>query len=242
LELDELKLLVGPRPVERFLPLAKRADLPVLDDRSLPRPGQVERLNSTAYPRSMGIAITNNPEADELLNTDPLALLIGMLLDQQVGMEWAFLAPFRLKERLGGTLEAKAIAAMDPDELTEIFRQVPALHRYPGSMAKRTHALCVLLVERYGGDGARVWEEAEDGATLIRRLKELPGYGPEKAKIFAALLGKRLGVQPPGWLEAAAPFSDGTARSVADIDSPKTLAEVRAWKKEMKAKGKTKAD
>jgi uncharacterized HhH-GPD family protein len=190
----------------------------------------------------VGIAITGNPEADQLLNEDPLALLIGMLLDQQIGMEWAFLAPFRLRERLGGTLDAAAIAAMDPEAVIEVFKQVPALHRFPGSMAKRAHALCGQVVEHYGGDARRVWSEADSGADLVRRLKALPGFGPEKAKIFAALLGKRLGVQPPGWQEAAAPFSDDTARSVADIDSPETLAEVRAWKREMKAKGKTKAD
>lgn len=186
--------------------------------------------------------VTGDPEADELLVTDPLALLIGMLLDQQVPMEWAFKGPSTLKARLGGTLDAAAIAAMDPADLEELFKEKPALHRYPGSMAKRTHALCQDVVDQYDGHAERVWTEAADGTDLLKRVKALPGYGPEKAKIFVAILAKRLGVRPPGWEAAAAPFSDGTARSVADIDSPQALAEVRAWKKEQKAKGKTKAD
>ncbi len=186
--------------------------------------------------------MTGDPEADGLLGSDPLALLIGMLLDQQVPMEWAFGAPARLKERLGGTLDATAIAAMDPDELLAAFKGPPALHRFPGSMGKRTQALCQALVAGYGGRAEAVWEGAPSGAELLRRLKALPGFGDEKARIFLAVLGKRLEVRPPGWEEAAAPFSDERRRSVADATSPEALEEVRAFKRERKAAGKGKAD
>ena len=186
--------------------------------------------------------MTGDPEADGLLGSEPLALLIGMLLDQQVPMEWAFGAPARLKERLGGTLDATAIAAMDPDELLAAFKGPPALHRFPGSMGKRTQALCSALVEEYGGRAEAVWEGAPSGSELLRRLKALPGFGDEKARIFLAVLGKRLAVRPPGWEEAAAPFSDDRRRSVADATSPEALEEVRAFKRERKAAGKGKAD
>jgi uncharacterized HhH-GPD family protein len=186
--------------------------------------------------------MTGNPEADDLLGSEPLALLIGMLLDQQVPMEWAFGAPARLKERLGGSLDATAIAAMDPDDLLAAFKGPPALHRFPGSMGTRTQALCAALVEGYGGRAEAVWEGASSGAELLRRLKALPGFGDEKARIFLAVLGKRLGVQPPGWEAAAAPFSDERRRSVADAVSPEALEEVRAFKRERKAAGKGKAD
>jgi uncharacterized HhH-GPD family protein len=188
------------------------------------------------------LPITGDPEADDLLVQDPLALLIGMLLDQQVPMEWAFGAPHRLRERLGGQLDAATIASTDPERLAELFKGPPALHRFPGSMAKRTQALCQLLVDDYGGDAAAVWTGAATGAELLRRLKALPGFGVEKAKIFTALLAKRFGVTPEGWREATTPFSDDQPRSVADISSPETLQQVRAWKKMMKAEGKGKAD
>lgn len=186
--------------------------------------------------------VTGDAAADELLVSDPLALLIGMLLDQQVPMEWAFKGPFTLQERLGGPLDAAKIAAMPPEDVEEIFKAKPAMHRYPGSMAKRTHALCQYLVDHYDGDAEAVWRDAETGDELFRRLVDLPGYGKEKAKIFVAILAKRLGVTPTGWEAAAAPFSDDTPRSVADIDSPDALARVREFKKMMKAKGKGKAD
>ena len=186
--------------------------------------------------------ITGDDDADALLAEDPLALLLGMLLDQQVPMEWAFHAPALLKQRLGGQLDAGKIAAMDPDEVVQVFVEKPALHRYPASMAKRAHALCTELAEQYDGDAAKVWRGASDGAELVARLKALPGFGPEKAKIFTAVLAKRLGVKPDGWVEAAAPFSDEVRRSVADADSPAHLEEVRAFKKAMKAKGKGKSD
>jgi uncharacterized HhH-GPD family protein len=188
------------------------------------------------------LAVTGDPEADELLNTDPLALIIGMLLDQQVPMEWAFIAPHRLKERLGGRLDAFVIAKSDPDELIAMFKGPPALHRFPGSMAKRVQALSQLIVDEYEGDVSRIWLEAKDGEDLKRRLLALPGFGPDKTRIFIALLAKRLGVRPSGWEEAAGPFADDTPRSVADIDSAETLAQVRQWKQMMKKQGKTKAD
>jgi uncharacterized HhH-GPD family protein len=186
--------------------------------------------------------VTNNDEANQLLLENPLALLVGMLLDQQVPMEWAFLGPHTLRERLGGPLDAATIAALDPAELEAHFRGPPALHRYPAAMARRTQALCQYLVDHHGGDAADVWTGAADGADLLERLRALPGYGAEKAKIFVAILAKRLGVRPAGWEAAASPFSDGVPRSVADIDSPEAFARVRAFKKEKKAQGKGKAD
>jgi uncharacterized HhH-GPD family protein len=188
------------------------------------------------------VPVTGNPEADQLLTDEPLALMSGMLLDQQVPMEWAFAGPLRLRERLGGRLDAAEIAAYDPDALDKVFRGPPAVHRFPGSMAKRTQALCQHLVDQYGGDAAAVWAGVADGRDLVRRVKALPGYGGEKAKIFSALLAKRFGVRPPGWEEATAPFSDDQPRSVADIDSAESLARVRAWKKAMKAQGRAKSD
>ena len=188
------------------------------------------------------LPVTGDAEADALLVSDPLALLIGMLLDQQVPMEWAFRGPLRLKERLGGTLDAGAIAAMPVDDVVAVFSAKPALHRFPGAMAKRTHALCAHLVEHYGGDAAHVWKDATSGEELFERLSGLPGFGAEKAKIFVALLAKRFGVRPRGWKEATAPFSDPTPRSVADIDSPDALARVREWKKAQKAAGKSMQD
>ena len=184
--------------------------------------------------------ITGDPAADEFLVTDPLALVIGMLLDQQVPMEWAFKGPTTLRDRLGG-LDATKIAAMPPEELEAVFREKPALHRYPGSMAKRTHALCVHLVDEYDGDAAKLWTGVDDPQVLFDRIRALPGYGEEKAKIFLAILGKRLQVAPMGWEACALPFSDSEPRSVADIDSPENLQRVRAWKQAQKAKGKSKA-
>ncbi|MGH8883947.1 MAG: HhH-GPD-type base excision DNA repair protein [Egibacteraceae bacterium] len=188
------------------------------------------------------IPLTGNAEADRLLEAEPLALMLGMLLDQQVPMEWAFIGPYRLRERLGGTLDAAAIAATDPAALEAVFREKPALHRFPAAMAKRAQALCQHLVERYGGRAEGVWVDVASGDELLKRLCQLPGYGDEKARIFLALLAKRLGVRPEGWERAAAPFSDPTPRSVADIDSPEALQRVREWKRAQKAKGKAKAD
>jgi uncharacterized HhH-GPD family protein len=186
--------------------------------------------------------ITGDAEADGLLNRDGTALLIGMQLDQQVPMEWAFSGPLRLRDKLGGRLDAAEIAALDPATLEAMFKGPPALHRYPGSMAKRTQALSQYLVDNYGGDAAAVWTDVDDGAELLRRVRALPGFGADKSKIFTAMLAKRFGVRPPGWEQATAPFSDDQPRSVADIDSPETLQRVRSWKKAMKAQGKTKSD
>ncbi|MBA3302779.1 MAG: Fe-S cluster assembly protein HesB [Acidimicrobiia bacterium] len=182
--------------------------------------------------------ITGEAEADELLAAEPLALLLGMLLDQQVPMEWAFGSPARLKSRLGGTLDAGEIADMDPQDLEAAFKGPPALHRYPGSMATRAQALCVALVDSYDGRAEALWSDVSSGDELRRRLEALPGFGKEKARIFLAVLGKRLGICPPGWEEAAAPFSDTVKRSVADAVSPGALEEVRAFKKERKAAAK----
>ena len=187
------------------------------------------------------LAVTGNPDADKLLNTNPLALLLGMLLDQQVPMEWAFIGPYLLQERLGG-LDPRAIAAMPEDEFLVIAKGPRAIHRFPGSMGKRVQAVCRVIVDSYDGDASRIWTEAKDGADLRTRLEALPGFGAEKSRIFIALLAKRMGVQPEGWQEAAAPFGDEVARSVADIDSAETLALVREWKQARKKEGKVKAD
>ena len=155
-------------------------------------------------------------------------------------MEWAFGAPLKLKERLGGTLDAGRIAATPLEELEAMFRGPPALHRYPASMAKRAQQLCQALVEEYGGQADAVWTGVESGPELFRRLKGLPGFGVDKAKIFMALLAKRFGIAPEGWEVPSAPFSDDSRRSVADVDSAEALAEVRAFKQMMKAKNKGK--
>ncbi|SDY14260.1 uncharacterized HhH-GPD family protein [Modestobacter sp. DSM 44400] len=178
--------------------------------------------------------------ADELLSRDPLALLIGMLLDQQFPIERAFGSPRLLADRLGvQTLSAAELAACDPDVLKAHFAGPPALHRYPGSMARRTQELARALVERYDGRADAVWADVPDGATLLRRLGELPGFGAQKARIFLALLGKQCGVTPPGWRETAGAYGeDGARRSVADITDPATLAEVRATKQAAKQAAK----
>jgi uncharacterized HhH-GPD family protein len=187
--------------------------------------------------------LTGDQDADAVLSRDPLALLIGMVLDQQVTMEKAFWAPSELARRLGGgPLSAVAIAGMDPEKLVDLFKERPALHRFPGSMAGRVQQVCRMVEEDYGGKAAKVWTGLPDGAALITRLMTLPGFGQQKARIFAALLGKQLGVQPTGWRAATAPFGeDGTYMSVADIVDADSLAQVRARKKEMKAKAKAKA-
>ena len=190
--------------------------------------------------RSVGtLAITGDVDADHLLNTDPLALLVGMLLDQQVPMEWAFRGPATLLDRLG-QLDPAAIADMDPEAFLEACRTKPAIHRFPNSMAGRIQDLCHHLLENHDGDAADVWEGAANGADLARRLRALPGYGAEKTKIFVAILAKRMGVAPEGWRAAAGPFADDVPRSVADIDGPEALVTVRAWKKAQKAAGKSK--
>jgi uncharacterized HhH-GPD family protein len=182
---------------------------------------------------------TGDAEADALLANDGMALLIGMLLDQQVPMEWAFRGPLELKRRLEG-LEASRLAAMAPDELIGAFVDKPALHRYPASMAKRVHELAAFIVERYGGRAERIWKDAKDADDLFARLRELPGYGEQKAKIFLAILGKRLHAAPPGWERLAGTYGEPGYRSIADVDGPGAIDRVRAFKQEMKAKAKAK--
>ncbi len=187
------------------------------------------------------LRVTGNHDADALLNTDPLALLLGMLLDQQVPMEWAFRAPHVLRGRLGG-LDVANIVAAGPEALESAFRTKPALHRFPSSMAKRAYAMCEFLLENHPAGPMDLWREVDNGEELYGRIRALPGYGDEKAKIFLALLAKRFGVRPDGWQRFAGAFADDTPRSVADIDSAEALASVRAWKKQQKARGKTKQD
>ncbi len=188
------------------------------------------------------LAVTGDPDSDLLVNTDPLALLIGMLLDQQVPMEWAFKGPKRLADRLEEPLDAHAIASADPDEFTALVKQKPALHRFPGSMASRIQALCAHVCDHHGGDAAAIWRGVRDPDVIYRRLVALPGYGEEKARIFIAILAKRFDKRPDGWEQAAGAFADEQPRSVADIDSPEALARVRLWKKAQKAAGKTKSE
>jgi len=183
--------------------------------------------------------ITGDKSADALLNRDGTALLIGMLLDQQVPMEWAFAGPATLKARLGH-LDAKKIASMDVDDFVAVCCEKPAIHRFPASMGRRIHEMCVMLTDRYGGKGVNVWKGVESGDVLYARLRELPGYGEEKSKIFVAILGKRMGVEPADWRTAAGVFGDDVPRSVADIDGPETLGKVREWKKAQKAAKKDK--
>ena len=186
------------------------------------------------------LSIAQDDAADELLGRDPLALLIGMLLDQQFPMERAFSAPRLLADRLGvDTLSAAQLAECDPAVLAAHFQGPPALHRYPGSMAARTQELARVLVEQHDGRADALWADVPDGATLLRRLKGLPGFGAQKAAIFLALLGKQCGVTPPGWREAAGDYgAEGSRRSVADITGPASLAEVRATKQQLKQAAK----
>jgi uncharacterized HhH-GPD family protein len=186
--------------------------------------------------------LASTAQANTLLERDPLALLIGMLLDQQIPLEKAFTSPDVLRERLGGSLDVRAIAAADPEEFDEVFRRPPALHRFPAAMAKRTQALARMVVERYDGDAAAVWTGAVDGADLIQRVGALPGFGAQKAQIFVALLGKQLGVRPSGWREASGAFGEeGSAKSVADIVDAESLRRVRAYKQQLKAAAKANA-
>ena len=188
------------------------------------------------------ISMPVEPDANDLLSRDPLALLIAMLLDQQVPLERAFSAPYDLARRLGHEPTAPELAEYDPEALAAVFAERPALHRYPKSMAARVQALCQLIVARYDGDARRVWNDAADGMDLRKRVAELPGFGAQKAQIFVALLGKQLGVQPAGWREAAGAFgAAGTYCSVADIRDENSLARVRAYKQQLKAAAKTAA-
>ncbi|MFY1669342.1 HhH-GPD-type base excision DNA repair protein [Plantactinospora sp. WMMB334] len=175
-------------------------------------------------------------EANELLRRDPLALLIGMVLDQQVSMEKAFAGPYELARRLGHEPDAAELATFDPEALTALFAERPALHRFPRAMAARVQEVCRALVERYDGDPARLWSGAEDGRELLKRITALPGFGRQKGQIFLALLGKRFGVQPTGWREAAGDYGrDGVHHSVADVVDETSLTKVREHKQQVKA-------
>ncbi len=187
----------------------------------------------------MSLSITGDTAADQLLTDDPFALLVGMLLDQQIAMETAFAGPAKILDRLG-TLDPAALASQDPESFVAVFRQPPAVHRYPGSMAGRVQSLAVTVRDQWDGDAAAIWTEGSpDGAEVLARLKALPGFGEQKAKIFLALLGKQYGYAGAGWREAAGNYGDeGSHRSVADITSPESLAKVREYKREMKAAAK----
>ena len=181
------------------------------------------------------VHLANSPAADELLAADPLALLIGMLLDQQVPMEKAFVGPYVLTQRLGHDLDARELAEMPAEQCAALFSERPAIHRFPGAMAARTQALCAHVLERYGGSAEAVWTDAGSGQELLRRLTALPGFGEQKAKIFLSLLGKQFGVQPAGWQEAAGTYGETDVhRSVADIVDAESLALVREYKKQAK--------
>lgn len=182
------------------------------------------------------LQLAQDPPADALLGTNPFALLVGMLLDQQVPMETAFAGPKKIADRMGG-FDATEIADYDPDKFAALCSERPAIHRFPGSMAKRIQALAQIIVDRYDGDGAAVWTAGDpDGPELLRRLKDLPGFGEQKARIFLALLGKQYAVNPKGWRAAAGEFGKaGTHLSVADIADARSLEKVRSYKKQMKA-------
>ena len=190
----------------------------------------------------MTIWMPVEPEANELLSRSPLALLIGMLLDQQVSLEKAFAGPLDLVRRLGHEPTAAELAEFDPDRLAAIFSERPAMHRYPRAMAGRVQEVARIVVEQYDGDAAGIWSSAESGAELLKRVAALPGFGTQKAQIFVALLGKQLGVRPDGWREAAGRFGgEGTRFSVADITDEVSLGEVRSYKQSLKAAAKAKA-
>jgi uncharacterized HhH-GPD family protein len=186
-------------------------------------------------PRST-LRLAQDRDADAMLARDPLALLLGMLLDQQFPMERAFTSPYLLAQRLGRDhLDAAELVAWDPDDFGKQMAGPPALHRYPGSMALRIKAVCAYLVDAYGGDAGALWRDAASGQELLKRIRALPGFGEQKSRIFVALLGKQLGVRPEGWREAAGPYGiEGSHRSVADVTDPESLAQVRAFKQAAK--------
>lgn len=180
-------------------------------------------------PKPASLPWTEHEDANRLLAENPLALLLGMMLDQQFPMERAFLGPYVLRERLGRNLEAADIAGIDPDALIEVFRGPPAIHRFPGSMARRAQALCAFVVERYKGDVTRIWADGVDAGEVLKRLQELPGYGREKSRIFVGILGKRMGVCPDGWEALAADWP-----SIADVAAWDDVFELRERKRLMK--------
>lgn len=185
------------------------------------------------------LQLVQEPAADALLEANPFALLVGMLLDQQIPMEVAFGGPKKIADRMGG-VDAREIAEYEPEAFAELCAQTPAVHRFPGSMAKRIQALAQTIVDQYDGNAAALWTDGDpDGAEVLRRLKALPGFGEQKAKIFLALLGKQYGVTPTGWRKAAGDYGEeGSYRSVADVVDAGSLDQVRAFKKQMKAAAK----
>lgn len=189
----------------------------------------------------MAIWLTEDTEANDLLEREPLALLTGMLLDQQIPIEVAFIGPKKLLDRMG-SLDARTIADYDLEKFLAICATPPAIHRFPGSMGKRVHALCQAIVDQYDGRAENIWTQGDpDGAEVLKRLKALPGFGEAKAKIFLALLGKQRGLTAKGWQRAAGDYATkGSYLSVADITDPESLQHVRAYKKEMKAAAKAK--
>ncbi len=204
-----------------------------------PPSGSTPRPATPASCNAVMLHLSQDQAADQLITEDPLALLIGMVLDQQMPLERAFRAPLELQHRLESDLDARAIAAMNPDRLVEVFCIRPALHRFPAANAKRVQDLCRLIVEDYDGDPAAIWTTASDGTELFRRIKALPGFGEQKARIFVGLLGKQLGVRPSGWRDAAGRFgADGSYLSVADITDEESLGKVLAYKAQMKAAAK----
>ena len=187
----------------------------------------------------MTLNLPIDADANKLLSTDPLALLIGMVLDQQIPLEKAFSSPYVLAQRLGHAPTAVELAEFDPEALIAIFAKPPALHRFPKAMAARVQEVCRALVEHYDGEAANLWADVTDGRELLRRVASLPGFGKQKSQIFVALLGKQYGVEPAGWREAAGGYGEvGSFRSVADIVDDASLAKVRAYKKEIKAAAK----
>jgi uncharacterized HhH-GPD family protein len=181
--------------------------------------------------------ITGETEADQLLSNNPLALLLGMVLDQQVPLEWAFRGPLELSRRIGGDLKASSIASMDPDQLKTLFSEKPALHRYPGSMAARCQEVCKTVADEYQDDASIIWTGAQDAQDLYQRIKAIPGFGEMKSKIFIALLGKQLKITTPDWQSVCAPYGEaGSFRSVADIVDPASLDKVRETKAAAKRK------
>lgn len=188
---------------------------------------------------TLKLCLVQDPEADELLSTDPFALLTGMLLDQQIPMEVAFAGPKKIADRMGG-LDPHEIAERNAEEFAALFAEKPAVHRFPGSMAGRVQALAAAVVEQYGGDTTALWTAGDpDGAEVLKRLKALPGFGEQKARIFLALLGKQYGVTPPGWRQAAGAYGEpGTHLSIADVVDEASLQQVRSTKKAQKLAAK----
>lgn len=201
----------------------------------------IQKVSTRNMPkqRSSDLYVTGITKADRLLQRDGTALLIGMLLDQQVPMEWAFTGPHTLTERFGHLDPAK-FAAMDIDQFVTRCCEKPAIHRFPASMARRIHELCGIIAEQYANKGANIWKDVDDASELYARLRKLPGFGDEKARIFIALLAKRFGIAPEGWLKAAKPFGDQRMRTVADIDSLEALLKVRRFKQLEKARDRDK--